>query len=244
MGLIKELDKNHSKDDECDRWAIQLRQAVVNATRTRPGWSRSQWTRQFHILKREIADPDRIQTTLDWFALNVGKPYVPVAFAAESFRKAFLRIEAAMNRVQERTAITLGANGIAVRRAVIGYCKAPCDISSLDAAIATSLTNHTDLRAKLAAIRGEFGGNRTVIYVATHLHIWLGQPKPFVTEWLTQGIRHLSEWAEWSGSLRGIVLSAENRRFIAKADSLAANYGSHRSSGMAASASLLGRLAS
>ena len=44
----------------------------------------------------------RISDVLDWYADNICKQYVPEAFAANSFREKFMRIESAMDRQRGR----------------------------------------------------------------------------------------------------------------------------------------------
>ena len=104
--------------------AKQLRDALAAKRKLSATPNREAWARRFAALRAAVGDA-RLTSALRWYCANVGKPYVPQAFCAESFQKKFVAIEAAMARGGLRLKLPAWA-GVATRHSCRPQPKPAC----------------------------------------------------------------------------------------------------------------------
>lgn len=89
-----------TKEDQAN--AHKLRAAILKRSNYRNRWSAKQWAEEMRMLRETLDNSDRLSQVLEWYARNVGGEFIPVAYSAETFRKKFAQIEAAMRRDPDR----------------------------------------------------------------------------------------------------------------------------------------------
>ena len=81
--------------------------------------SRSRWTATFtSMLKEDGRNKKRIRTVLEWYIEHYGEDFIPEARCANTFRKKFCEIEAAM----KRSSVADG-NGKSTRSVIVNYAE-------------------------------------------------------------------------------------------------------------------------
>jgi len=81
--------------------------------------SRTRWTSTFSsMLKEDGRNKKRIRTVLDWYIEHYGEDFIPEARCANTFRKKFCEIEAAM----KRSSVADG-NGKSTRSVIVNYAE-------------------------------------------------------------------------------------------------------------------------
>jgi len=83
--------------------------------------SRSRWTATFtSMLKEDGRNKKRIRTVLEWYIEHYGEDFIPEARCANTFRKKFCEIEAAMKR---SSVAGSNGNGKSTRSVIVNYAE-------------------------------------------------------------------------------------------------------------------------
>lgn len=199
---------------------------LLGAVRTKlPGKkaNRKTWARSFATLRRSVG-AERIQKALTWYVHNIGKPYVPQAYAATSFKEKFAAIEAAMQRdpdVGTATEITPQAAEIARRLAGRHWPKGSGD--DVPAVVQGCLDRYTEFIAhRDAFMKGmatgeiEIGSNTyrdRLIRFGKHLRGAMPAPAAFVEQWMIHLNDRVAGWDGWSGNLSSMAFHRRSKEF-------------------------------
>ena len=100
---IEDVPKKENKEEPFLPFAEMLASIIQTKKRikTDPAKIRT-WAKSFYQLASiERVSPARMKKALEWYAENIGGPYIPVVESGASFREKFLRIEAQMERLTE-----------------------------------------------------------------------------------------------------------------------------------------------
>ena len=95
MAFIQDEPKADTK--VCMEMSRKLHSAV--SRRRKIQYLQKDWISEFQTLLRDY-DTERVQDTLNWYAENYGKEYVPLASTARYFRMKYPQIEAARQRME------------------------------------------------------------------------------------------------------------------------------------------------
>src|SRR5882672_1962206 len=176
----------------------------------------SVWARQFSLLRKDGYGICQIEETLLWYTSQVGRPFIPQAFCAKSFRLKYPAILAAYGRWKTentQTPITEAARIAATRLGRRGWPKG--SKGQLPEVCQQSLDNLTDFANRLNGMRlpAEMSAGDRNLLARFIMHV---RPKlagaAFAVEQHLQTVNAaLQGWDAWSGNLRAFVWHPDNK---------------------------------
>jgi len=174
----------------------------------------SQWTMQFEALhiKDNVSLAD-IHQVLDWYATACGGKYVIKACSAQTFRKRFDELYAALQTTEPTNVIiSPAAKKIADRLKAKGWpTKA---LEELPLAVSNSSEYVHQLLQDLAKLRKRSALENKRMQRTVEVCIdKIGDVNLFVESWFSQVHQSIRNWSNWSGSLEPYTLCEDCHRF-------------------------------
>ena len=209
-------------------WADQLHKAIaISGNRVGQRWSRPAWAEQFRILDNQIQDRGLISRVLHWYVGNIGKPYVPEALAAKSFRMKFSNIKAAMERTQPIPKVLAISPAIAYHADTLSRLHWPKGICKTDLAMAmqASYDNLVKLRTKIKKYKVWCDQQIDGKVKATTLVGWTDVARANTAQRMLDHLmyaadvvrrhfestyRRVHHWKDWSGDLKYFILTEQS----------------------------------
>lgn len=196
--------------------------------RIKPGlsWRKSKWADEFRLLRKEINDDtDRIEQVLEWLASPASVGLRPTS--AKWFRNNFSWLEERANKGKvKQSGFVPPPELIAFMKELKGKrlrwpdsCK-----DDLEEFINLSFINYMKLRARVKEVW-------IAVRIEWHRILWshFRDINLFMMKWVTSTHELIHKWENWSGRLKGLHFSIDNKHFVTMAKGwCAAYYGSKK----------------
>lgn len=185
------------------------------------------WAHHIALLRTmDNAAEEEIAAVMEWYAENMGGPYVPEAYSGETFRKKYPAIlKQAKRALPVVNDVSEEASSVASRLATLEWPN--CAKDTLPVVVHVGLARYTAWRAVLAGyIAGGAGGRGAgaLLRFAQHVSEALPPPRVFITEWMTSVSEMLAGWGGWNGDLARHAFSPESKQFLTLGRGVAMRY--------------------
>jgi len=217
-----------------DKATIKLIKALQNKNKIMRSPDRKKWSNQLKLLYTKDKVPKKlIKEVLLWYSNNIGKKYVPDARSAETFRKKFDCIYAAMQRDQifnedkDPIEISEEAKNIARDLSSLIFPKGSDD--QVLPVIQKSLNNYDAFCEKQFKLKKKIEAGKTKIpkhrqTFALYISECLPSSRSFIAEYMKRLHKSLYHWEEWNGDLMRYVFKVSGRDFKAIGRKYASNW--------------------
>jgi hypothetical protein len=225
--FIPELEntgKGKGPSEKWDNWcAMRLRDCAANATKISRKYVLSAEGKHFRMLRKDLGDDrNRIERVLDFYCVQIGRPFVPDVQNAKTFRRKWTQLEAAYQRYLKNNPdvqITDEAHSV-VKHYLFGLNWPKGSATKLLPAVQVMLDRYRDFRAKLRAYketRPEWikVGKNTVQNAPKHhalahfLSKALSSVDFFVGRWFADLYQRVVNWPKWHGNLMSDVWNGD-----------------------------------
>lgn len=207
--------------------AAKRLEGIVRAARKHsPTANTKNWPKEFEQLMKDGVDKDRIKTAVDWYADAIGQEFVPQIYSAKAFRTKFDALESAMARKDKKAARTSPGDVPDTVQAIYGSLILDLtwpkgSKTQLIECIMQSCSNYDKTREMVIAWRDRLkleeeksGWESGLPGVLTAmLDIYLKGVDAFVEQWFREVHRQVTNWAAWSGELRGYIFTPTHKLF-------------------------------
>jgi hypothetical protein len=219
--------------------AKKLRKALEKSPVFLTPFRLSGWAKEFRMLEKALdGDRGRLDGVLDWYVLNIKKPFVPEAYSAKSFRAKFQKISDARARDSEIcTSVDISDDATKIFTSVskLGWPKGTK--AELLPAIQKSLDNYSYFAELMGGLKEQAKGYeqlkpkdrvaspefRRLCKFALYLKV--GNPVSVVEDWFRQVHSRIS-FDEWKGhNLKNWVWTHDHKMFQEQWRTKAAEYG-------------------
>lgn len=189
--------------------ADRLHTAIVKSCTHAIGWSRKAWAREVQLLNSEVG-AQRMLPILDWYCNNIGKPYVPVALCAKTFRKKFPQLELAYQRLTKNQFI-ISPLALELTEQLKTYSWGSGQLCQLPQAVQLSLNNHQATQKRNLVLLNSSSNisprYRTIQEIVTSLTYYLSKPYGFTISWFQKMNKKVKDWLSWSGNMMKLAFA-------------------------------------
>lgn len=204
-----------------DMYCAKLMLNIVK--RYKPGltWRKSTWANEFRLLRKEINDEtDRIELVLEWLASPASVGLRPTS--ARWFRKQFSWVEAkAMKGKAKQSDYVPPPELISFMKELKSKrLKWPDScVADVEEFVTLSFINFMKLRARVKEVW-------VAVRIEWHRILWshFKDINRFMMRWVMSTHELIHKWEGWSGRLKGLQFSIENKHFVATAKGWCAAY--------------------
>lgn len=232
----------------CDiDFASNLSEIIKKSNKYAKRISIKQWAS--HFLKLRTVDKigkDRINKVLDWYKINISKPYTPQALSGKAFRLKFAQLEQAMKRNSSdpsQVVVSPETKKLAEEcRQIFSWPKGSGE--DLPNLIQLSINNYRPFyeagRSWIVDYTDKHGGEcfdwpletrRLMAYV----QLFFGNPNncfigilsstnSFIKKWLGLVSSKVQNWKEWDGNLNFFIFRLDHPMFLRILREAAADY--------------------